>query len=123
MAKLKMYEIDAIVNIIVSKIKEHNQSKITEPSKKEIEVLQRKHALKKQAEAEYEKATEEFYKKYPNHSIDTWRKGTLTVEIPSSKVEVDWTERGNIKNKIILSQVTGNNVEKLIDSIVKEYTK
>jgi DNA-binding ferritin-like protein (Dps family) len=123
MAKLKMYEIDAIVNTIVSKIKEHNKSKIAEPFKKEVEVLQRKYALQKQAQAEYDKAVNEFHKKYPNYSVSTWRGNTPEVEIQSSKIEVDWTERGNIKNKIILSQVTGNDVEKLIDSIVKEYIK
>ena len=123
MPKLKVYEIDAIIQTIVSKIENHNKSKIVEPSKKEVEVLQRKYALKKQAEEEYDKAESEFCKKYPNHSVSTWRGNTPEVEIQSSKVEVEWNEKRTIKNRVIMSQVTGSDIEALIESIVKEYTK
>jgi hypothetical protein len=125
MAKLKVYEIDAIVQTVVSKINDHKTSQITEPSKKEIDELKRKHMLHMQAEKEYDKSVEKFNEKYPAHSISTWSYGKpcFEVEINKHKIEVDWSVKEKIKNQIIMSQVTGNDVEKLIDSIVKEHTK
>ena len=124
MAKLKVYEIDAIVSTIVDKINEHNKSKIVGPSAKEIDSLKLKRDLYKKAEAEYDKAREEFEKKYPKHEIRTWNGGEIfEVNVNSYKVEVEWGVRENIKNQIVVSQITGSDVEKLIDSIVKKYTK
>jgi len=125
MAKLKVYEIDAIVSTIVEKIKKHNISKVIEPPKKEVDDLRRKYTLMEQAGEGYYKAAEEFHKKYPNHHIQTqsWRVNETILEVNINSYQVDWNVRENIKNQIVMSQITGSDVEKLIESIVKEHTK
>ena len=125
MAKLKVYEIEAIVKTIVDKINEHNKSKIVGPSTKEINSLKHKRDLYKKARAEYDNALEKFSEKYPKHEIITRNSGedVFEVNICSHRIQVEWDVRENIKNQIVMSQITGSDVEKLINAIVEKYTK
>jgi hypothetical protein len=123
MAKLRMYEIEAIVTSIVDKVRNYRQMKWVPPSQDEVTLLRETYNVYRQAEEKYERVRKQLEKKYPGYVVIEHYKGNSINVVEDKTNSVSYKEIEDIRNKIIISQVSGNDVEKLIKSIVKEYTK
>lgn len=122
MKNLKQYEIDAIVNIIVEQITPQLQHKISPKKLKQMEVDSEEVKLLDKQIDDLTNKQRKIYDKYKNDSEVSCYNSSPQIFIPQ-KVELDWNERLKIKDEIIISSIANKDIEKLINQLVKKYSK
>lgn len=122
MKNLKQYEIDAIVNTIVEQITPQLQHKISPKKLKQMEVDSEEVKLLDEQIKTLQNKQTKIIDKYRNDKEVSIYHSNPKKFIPQ-KVEMDWGKKGKIKDEIIISSIANKDIEKLINQLVKKYSK
>lgn len=136
--KLRNYEIEAIVNSVYGKLEEIELEKLRKPEIvkevneineelgndfKEINLLIEEFKRKRNERYEYFK--EKFGNKY-KYYFDMNGMGYSEIKEFISEPKhnlICWIIKEKIRNKVILNNIKGEEIDKLIDNLVKEFSK
>lgn len=131
MGKLKNYEIDAIVNTIISKIEDIKRNKIEKEIKRQKLTQKEKNFLKlldniKLLENEISVLNKEAINMcddifgYPFYGWKDSTERSILEKRVMKNIDPKYNEVDSIRNKVILANIDGN-VQDVIDEILKDY--
>ena len=137
--RLKVYEINAIVDSVFSKLNEKEREKLLKPEiKKEVDEINEElgndireiNLLIEKFKRKREERYGYFREKFGNNSGYYFNMSGVGIYsfsndsfISDNKGDlVNWSVKEKIRNKVILSNIKGDEVDKLIDDLVREFS-
>jgi hypothetical protein len=121
MKKMAQYQIDAVVSKIVSEIEQINEIVLSPKKLKQVEIDSKEiKRLKDQIEQLQDQLDQIISKYEDDEEVDSY---LCNNEIKPKKFEVNWNDRLQIRNEIIVKSLADEDIYSLISKMAKEFAK